>query len=143
MGHTAKRSDDSCGESQRLSFGGSALQRPKWNTEHDRVHTQALSESTELGGRREWCWSVQQTTHSMRRCALKKQRVSEHAETNTWVSTWTSEQLVETAKPLTQPRLRIAQSCEFGARGARQTHSQAATSGSGHSSKRKVAKRGT
>ena len=31
------------------------------------------------------------------------QRVSEHAERNTWVSTWTSEQLVETAKTLTNP----------------------------------------
>ena len=36
---------DSCGESHRLSFGGSALQRQKRNTEQDRVHTQALSES--------------------------------------------------------------------------------------------------
>ena len=39
----------------------------------------------------------------------EEQRVSEHAETNTWVSTWTSEQLVETAKTLTQPRPCIAQ----------------------------------
>ena len=39
----------------------------------------------------------------------EEQRVSDHAETNTWVSTWTSEQLVETAKTLTQPRPRIAQ----------------------------------
>ena len=31
----------------------------------------------------------------------EEQRVSEHAETNTLVSTWTSEQLVETAKTLT------------------------------------------
>ena len=38
----------------------------------------------------------------------EEQRVSEHAEANTWVSTWTSEQLVETAKTLTQPRPRIA-----------------------------------
>ena len=45
MRHTAKRSGDSCGESQRLSFRGSAPRRPKRNTEHDRVHTQALSES--------------------------------------------------------------------------------------------------
>ena len=37
------------------------------------------------------------------------QRVSEHAERNTWVSTWTSEQLVETAKTLTNPRPHIAQ----------------------------------
>ena len=37
------------------------------------------------------------------------QRVSEHAERNTWVSTWTSEQLVETAKTLTKPRPHTAQ----------------------------------
>ena len=39
----------------------------------------------------------------------EEQRVSEHAETNTWVSTWTREQLVETAKTSTQPRYRTAQ----------------------------------
>ena len=39
----------------------------------------------------------------------EEQRVSEHAEANTWVSTWTSEQLVESAETLTQPRPRIAQ----------------------------------
>ena len=44
------------------------------------------------------------------------------------VCTWTSDQPVETAKTLSQQRPRIAQ-VEFGARGARQTHSQAATSG--------------
>ena len=38
-----------------------------------------------------------------------EQRVSEHAERNTWVSTWTREQLVETAKPLTKPRPHTAQ----------------------------------
>ena len=34
----------------------------------------------------------------------EEQRVIEYAETNTWVSMWTSEQLVETAKALTKPR---------------------------------------
>ena len=34
----------------------------------------------------------------------EEQRASEHAETNTWVSTWTSEQLVEPAKTLPKPR---------------------------------------
>ena len=58
--HTAKRSGDSCGESQRLSFGGRALQRPKRNTR------------------------------------------------STWVSAWTSEQLVESAKILPKPRRRTA-----------------------------------
>ena len=43
--HTARRSGDSCGESQRLSFGGTAARRPKRNTELDRIHTQALSEN--------------------------------------------------------------------------------------------------
>ena len=33
----------------------------------------------------------------------------EHAEENTWVSTWTSERLVETAKTLTKPRPHIAE----------------------------------
>ena len=39
----------------------------------------------------------------------EEQRVSEHADTHMWVSTSMSEQLVETAKTLTQPRPRIAQ----------------------------------
>ena len=38
----------------------------------------------------------------------EERRVSEHAERNTWVSTWTSKQLVETAKTSTKPRPRIA-----------------------------------
>ena len=43
--HTANRSCDSCGESQRLSFGGTAAWRPKRNTELDHIHTLSLSES--------------------------------------------------------------------------------------------------
>ena len=43
--------------------------------------------------------------HAMVRA--EEQRVSEHAETNTWVSTWTSEQLVESAKTLPKPRPHI------------------------------------
>ena len=39
----------------------------------------------------------------------EEQRVSEHADGNTWVSTWTSEQLVETAKTLTKPRPHTSQ----------------------------------
>ena len=39
----------------------------------------------------------------------EEQRVSEHEERNTWVSTWTSEQLVETAKTLTKPGPHTAQ----------------------------------
>ena len=39
----------------------------------------------------------------------EEQRATEHAERNTWVSTWTSEPLVETAKPLTKPKPHTAQ----------------------------------
>ena len=39
----------------------------------------------------------------------EEQRESEHAEKDTWVTTWTREQLVETAKTLTKPRPHIAQ----------------------------------
>ena len=35
---------------------------------------------------------------------VEEQRASEHAETNTRVCTWTSEQLVESAKTLPKPR---------------------------------------
>ena len=39
----------------------------------------------------------------------EEQRLSEQAETNPWLTTWTTKQLVETGKTLTKPRLRIAQ----------------------------------
>ena len=56
-----------------------------------------------------------------------EQHASEHAESNTWVSTWRGEGILETG-------ITLRRRCEFGARGARQTHSQAATPGSEHSS---------
>ena len=48
---------------------------------------------------------VSPADHAQHAKVREQQRVSEHAERNTWVSTWTSEQLVETAKPFTKPRL--------------------------------------
>ena len=46
MRHTAKGSGDSCGESQRLSFGGSAPRRPEAGVaEHDHSHAQAVCQS--------------------------------------------------------------------------------------------------
>ena len=39
----------------------------------------------------------------------EERRMSEHEEWNMWVSTWTSEQLVETAKTLTNTRPHTAQ----------------------------------
>ena len=113
MRHTAKRSGGSCGESQRLSFGGSALRRPKRNTEHDRIAPsesgpeQDGDEEPEQPSSGNTNLHAQSQQHAKMRA--EEQRVSEHAETNTWVSTWTSKQLVETAKTLTKPRLRIAQ----------------------------------
>ena len=53
---------------------------------------------------------VSPTDHAQHaKVRAEEQCVSEHAETNTWVSTWKSEQLVETAKTLPQPRPRVAQ----------------------------------
>ena len=48
---------------------------------------------------------------------------------NTWVSTWTGEQLVETTQALDKPRHHTAKDGGYGARGARLTHSQTATPG--------------
>ena len=70
------------------------------NAKHDRIHTQALSESgpqqdgTELWSQRPpraaragrgWCWGP----------ADLAQHVKERAEENTWFSTWTGVQIVE------------------------------------------------
>ena len=46
---------------------------------------------------------------------------------NTWVRTWTGEQLVETTQALDKPRHHTAKDGVYGARGARLTHSQTAT----------------
>ena len=56
---------------------------------------------------------------------------------NTWVSTWTGEQLVETTQALDKPRHHTAKDGVYGARGARLTHSQTATPGNEHSSSQK------
>ena len=48
---------------------------------------------------------------------------------NTWVSTWTGEQLVEMTQALDKPRHHTAEDGGYGARGARLTHSQTATPG--------------
>ena len=130
MRHTAIRGGDSCGESQRLSFGGSAPRRPKRDSrntvtimlkpfarargrrECESRSNQALETrtSTHRAGRGRRVVLVSPADHAQHpKVRAEEQRVSEHAETNTWVSTWTSEQLVETAKPLTQPRLHTAQ----------------------------------
>ena len=54
---------------------------------------------------------------------------------NTWVSTWTGEQLVVTTQALDKPRHHTAKDGVYGARGARLTHSQAATPESEYASR--------
>ena len=62
--------------------------------------------STHRAGRREESGAGQSSRPSTACEGAEEQRVSEHAETNTRVSTWTSEQPVE---PLTKPRPHPAQ----------------------------------
>ena len=87
------------------------------NTRHGGVHDHAESETTEL-------W---------RQRPLHTQRVKERGErvvlgdtgprtANTWVSTWTGEQLVVTTQALDEPRHHTAEDGGYGARGARLTH---------------------
>ena len=87
---------------------------PKSATTNQRNHAleETASSRAERGGVRRWGWGL--PDHA--------KHASERAETNTWVSTWTSEGILETGNTL---RSR----CEFGARGARLTHSPKATPG--------------
>ena len=88
---------------------------PRSATTNQRNHAleETASSRAERGGVRRWGWGL--PDHA--------KHASERAETNTWVSTWTGEGILETGNTL---RSR----CEFGARGARLTHSRTATPGS-------------
>ena len=71
---------------------------------------ETASSRAERGGVKRWSWGL--PDHA--------KHAGGRAETNTWVSTWTGEGILETVNTL---RSR----CEFGSRGARLTHSQTAT----------------
>ena len=95
-------------EHRARSHPHSGLQRERTREGCDEEPEQPSSGNTDLhaqsqeeGG--EWCWSVQQTTHSMPRCVLRSS-ASVSMWRGTWVCTWTSEQLVETAKTLTETK---------------------------------------
>ena len=71
---------------------------------------------------------ISQADHAQHaKVRAEEQRVSERSEMNTWVSTWTSQQLVETAKTLTKPRPHTAHVMLVRCSRSEQTHSQAAT----------------
>ena len=94
------------------------MQRSATTSQSSQALEETASTRAEHGGVRRRGWGLPD----------HEQYASERAETNMWVSTWTGEGILETGNTM---RSR----CEFGARGARLTHSQTATPEREHSSR--------
>ena len=104
MRHVAKRNGDSCGESQQ-SFGGIMTRRPGRNTRSLRTQADHQSRMTSVRGKQndlhaQWLEGEQVALVSPAdQPAQRRARAAElrrSVRKRTWVSTWTSKQLVET-----------------------------------------------